>query len=146
MINPNGSTNYTPTQIGYFTTFYNYRYILSTNLKNFMGWSGDSGLFPPNFQKGDNFTANYRLPLNNTLFDEAIDGIDVAGYPGIYSKQDSQPFPAENIVILTDGWYASACSIFAELMTRQAGIKTIAVGGRSRNAPSKSYHPQAFSA
>jgi hypothetical protein len=31
----------------------------------------------------------------------------------------------------------TACSIFTELMTRQANVKTIAVGGRPQIAPSK---------
>lgn len=45
------------------------------------------------------------------------------------------PFKAENIVILTDGYCASTCTIFSELMTKQAGVKTIALGGRSNSEP-----------
>ncbi|KUJ09328.1 uncharacterized protein LY89DRAFT_657656 [Mollisia scopiformis] len=127
--------NYTEAQVVYFTSSWNYRQALTTDLNNFTGWSGASGLFPPNVEKGDNFTANHRLPLNETLYDFAIDMINVYGYPGQYSQEFPQPFPAENIVILTDGYCASACSIFTEFMTRQAGVKTIAVGGRPQNAP-----------
>ncbi|CZR62937.1 uncharacterized protein PAC_12834 [Phialocephala subalpina] len=122
-------------KIALYTSFFNYRQQLTTELTNFTGWSGKDGLFPPNVQKGDNFTANYRPPLNDTVWDESVDGLDVYGYPGANSETFPQPFPAENIVILTDGFCASACSIFAELLTRQAGIKTVVVGGRPQNAP-----------
>ena len=32
---------------------------------------------------------------------------------------------------MTDGYCASTCTIFTELLTKQAGVKTIAMGGRS---------------
>lgn len=142
-ITPEEAANgdYTEAQRVYFTTGFNYRQSLTNDLKNFTGWSGAGGLYPPNVEKGDNFTANYRTPLNNTLYDLAIDGINVYGYPGDQSQEYPQPFPAENIVILTDGYCASACSIFTELMTRQAGVKTIVVGGRPQVTPSKSLPP-----
>lgn len=41
-----------------------------------------------------------------------------------------QPFAAEDIVIVYDGYCASTCTIFSELMRQQAGVKTIALGGR----------------
>lgn len=41
-----------------------------------------------------------------------------------------QPFKAEDIVIVYDGYCASTCTIFSELMRQQAGVKTIALGGR----------------
>ena len=34
-------------------------------------------------------------------------------------------------MLLTDGYCASTCSIFAELLTQEGGVKTIALGGRS---------------
>jgi hypothetical protein len=34
-------------------------------------------------------------------------------------------------VIVTDGYCASTCTIFSEFLTKQAGVKTIAMGGRS---------------
>ncbi|KAL4967677.1 peptidase S41 family protein [Aspergillus stella-maris] len=47
-----------------------------------------------------------------------------------YTKlEDSQRYKAEDIVILTDGLCSSACTIFLELM-RQAGVRTVVVGGR----------------
>ncbi|KAH8895537.1 hypothetical protein GQ53DRAFT_856196 [Thozetella sp. PMI_491] len=46
-----------------------------------------------------------------------------------------QPFDKENIVIITDGICASTCTIFVGLMTREAGVRTIALGGRPLAAP-----------
>lgn len=41
-----------------------------------------------------------------------------------------QPFEAENIVVVYDGYCASTCTIFSEFMRQQAGVKTVALGGR----------------
>ncbi|KAF8858784.1 hypothetical protein BDZ45DRAFT_802182 [Acephala macrosclerotiorum] len=77
-----------------------------------------------------------RVPVSADIIGQTIAAVpDVYGYPGENSETFPQPFPAENIVILTDGFCASACSIFAELLTRQLGIKTVVVGGRPQNAP-----------
>jgi len=46
-----------------------------------------------------------------------------------------QPFQADNIVLLEDGFCGSACAIFAELMREQGKVQTIVVGGRPRNEP-----------
>lgn len=109
---------------------WNYRSSLTTDLKNLTSWNE---FFPPNVVNGDNFTINVRAPTNNTYFDTTIDSIVPYGSAG--QPEDPQPFPVQNIVILTDGICASACSIFTEFMTRQAGVKTIVVGGRPRNGP-----------
>lgn len=45
------------------------------------------------------------------------------------------PWSPEDIVILTDGQCASACTIFTGLMVRNFGIRTIALGGRPMNKP-----------
>lgn len=47
-------------------------------------------------------------------------GIDISGYLN-RSNITTQPFKAENIVVVTDGYCASTCTIFSELM-RQQGI------------------------
>lgn len=49
----------------------------------------------------------------------------------------SQPFQAENIVIIQDGFCGSTCAIFSELMREQGKVQTIMLGGRPLNAPSQ---------
>jgi hypothetical protein len=131
-VNPSASDNKTVAQLKASIEMadFNYRTSLTTDLKNLTSWAE---FFPPNVVKGDNFTINVRAPTNNTYFDTSTDAIVPEGSAG--TPKNPQPFPVENIVILTDGICASACSIFTEFMTRQAGVKTIVVGGRPINAP-----------
>jgi hypothetical protein len=56
-------------------------------------------------------------------------GINVTGYGNRTGFK--QPFEAENIVMVYDGYCASTCTIFSEMMRQQAGVKAIAFGGRS---------------
>ena len=108
---------------------WNYRTSLSTNLTNLTSWAD---FFPPNEVNGDYFTTNVRFPTNNTYWD-LQGGFIPYGSAGL--PEDPQPFPAENIVILTDGGCGSACSSFTTFMTHQAGVQTIVVGGRPQDAP-----------
>jgi len=55
-------------------------------------------------------------------------GINKADYP------PPQPWAPEDVVILTDGLCASACAVFVEMMA-QAGVRTVAVGGRPEPGP-----------
>ncbi|KAM3504446.1 hypothetical protein MY11210_008344 [Beauveria gryllotalpidicola] len=62
--------------------------------------------------------------------------IFLRGYePDKDRKQREAPWKPENMVILTDGTCASACTIFTGLMVRNFGIRTIALGGRPLNKP-----------
>ena len=56
-------------------------------------------------------------------------GIYVSGYQN-RSNITAQPFKAENIVVVYDGYCASTCTIFSEFMRQQANVSTIALGGR----------------
>lgn len=42
-------------------------------------------------------------------------------------------FEPENILIVTDGYCASSCTIFTGLLTRNHGVRTLALGGRPVN-------------
>ncbi|KAF6823470.1 peptidase s41 family protein [Colletotrichum plurivorum] len=44
--------------------------------------------------------------------------------------QGKQAFAAEDIVVVTDGFCGSTCTIFTGLMVREQGVRTIALGGR----------------
>ncbi len=46
-----------------------------------------------------------------------------------------QPFAAKDIIVVTDGVCASTCTVFVGLMARQAGVRTLALGGRPLKAP-----------
>lgn len=64
-----------------------------------------------------------------------------AQYPFIvtgYDPEDpapAQPFAAEDIVVMSDGFCGSTCTIFTGLMNREQGVRTIAVGGRPMKQP-----------
>ncbi|KAJ5503316.1 hypothetical protein N7463_006190 [Penicillium fimorum] len=58
----------------------------------------------------------------------------IAGYGNVTPTHASQPFKAENIIIMTDGYCASTCVILAKLLQEQ-GVQSIAFGGRPRHAP-----------
>ncbi|KAF7559963.1 hypothetical protein G7046_g4203 [Stylonectria norvegica] len=52
------------------------------------------------------------------------------GEQGSKSPIPIAPFKPEDIIIVTDGTCASACNIFTGLLTRNEGVRTIALGGR----------------
>lgn len=55
-------------------------------------------------------------------------GEEITGYGS--RTNFTQPFAAEDIVMIYDGYCASTCTIFSEFMRTQAGVKSIAYGGR----------------
>lgn len=42
----------------------------------------------------------------------------------------TQPFAAEDVILLYDGYCASTCSLFSEFLRVQAGVRSITFGGR----------------
>lgn len=59
----------------------------------------------------------------------------MTGYGPLANVTGPPKWKPENIVIVTDGYCASTCTIFSEFLTKQAGVKTIAMGGRSNKNP-----------
>ncbi|KAI1264341.1 hypothetical protein F5Y18DRAFT_79727 [Xylariaceae sp. FL1019] len=85
--------------------------------------------FGPINGKGDNYT-NYMQwdPANKVLTRQAFE-TDITGYGR--RTNFSRPFGGpENIVLLYDGYCASTCTIFSQFMKHDAGVKSIAMGGR----------------
>jgi hypothetical protein len=74
-------------------------------------------------------TSSSHRNLTDPLITENSGGIYVSGYQN-RSNITAQPFKAENIVVVYDGYCASTCTIFSEFMRQQAGVQTIALGGR----------------
>lgn len=60
-------------------------------------------------------------------------GMEIAGYGTLANL--SQPFGAENIILLYDGVCASTCTIASEMLRIQGGVKSVAMGGRPQAGP-----------
>ncbi|KAF2122944.1 hypothetical protein BDV96DRAFT_639498 [Lophiotrema nucula] len=100
---------------------------------NFSSWEEFAG---PVNDRGDKFSLPQRYNLSDEVFDaSAFDNWVPLGY-GISQAPDyPQLWAPENVVILTDGLCSSSCALFVELMTHQAGVRTIAAGGRPVKGP-----------
>ncbi|KAI8715137.1 TSPc domain-containing protein [Fusarium sp. LHS14.1] len=72
--------------------------------------------------------ANYNYTSNS------IGAIPIRGYGG-QAINMTQPFKAENIIIIGDGVCASTCTTFVNLMTNVGGIRTVSFGGRPNGKP-----------
>lgn len=110
------------------SSFWNYRTDTDNNYQPFTSWAekyGPEALGP----QPDNFTSLERWNLSDVLTPLNSGGIYVSGYLN-RSNITTQPFAAENIILVTDGYCASTCTIFAELMKQQGGVKQIILGGR----------------
>ena len=60
-------------------------------------------------------------------------GTEITGYGN--RTNFTQPFAAENIIMLTDGFCASTCFLFSDFMKNQAGVKSVVVGGLPTTKP-----------
>jgi hypothetical protein len=101
--------------------------------KPFSSWDEFYG---PEVSNGDRFSGSQRYNLSDEDFDYAAFGDIPYGYNADEPiTNSSPPWAPEDMVILTDGLCASACALFVELMTYQAGVKTIAVGGQPKPGP-----------
>jgi hypothetical protein len=92
--------------------------------------------FGPHEYNGDGFTSIIRWDLNDpltTINSTYGIGMEITGYGS--RRNFTQPFPAEDIILLYDGYCASTCTLFSEFMRTQAGVKSIAIGGRPSTGP-----------
>jgi hypothetical protein len=81
------------------------------------------------------YTTLARWNLSDVFIPAFSGGINVTGHNSLANVTGPPKFKPENIVIVTDGYCASTCTIFSEFLTQQAGVKTIAMGGRSNKDP-----------
>ncbi|KAL9115960.1 MAG: hypothetical protein Q9227_000328 [Pyrenula ochraceoflavens] len=105
---------------------FNYRTDDDVNYQPFPSWPAKYG---PTTFNGDQFSPIVRWNLSDVLTPYNSGGIFIHGY-GIPNVFDTSPFAPEDMIILYDGYCASTCTIFSELMRQQGGVKTIFVGGR----------------
>lgn len=101
---------------------------------DFSSWSEYYGPVPDH---GDSFSLPQRYNLSDEIFDAAAfgDWIPLGYGRAVNPGSEPQAFAAEDIVILTDGFCSSACTLFVEMMAHQAGVKTVVVGGRPVTGP-----------
>ncbi|KAK3356777.1 hypothetical protein B0T25DRAFT_139219 [Lasiosphaeria hispida] len=80
-------------------------------------------------------TMTYDFANKSLLFDPATDSpFSITGFDPD-NPAPKQPFAKEDIIVLTDGYCASTCTVVVGLLQREAGVRTIAVGGRPLVAP-----------
>lgn len=109
-------------------SYFDYHQDMKLDGTPFSSWEEKYG---PEEVNGAKYTSQSRWNLSDVYVSYSSGGINVTGYGPLANITGPPKFKPENIVLVTDGYCASTCTIFSELMTRQAGVKTIAMGGRS---------------
>jgi len=101
--------------------------------RDFSDWADFYGPYPSH---GDFFTATERYNLSDVANSEiqSGNGIVVSGYAN-ESDVAPQYFAPEDILMLTDGFCGSTCSVFAEQMKTHQGVKSVVVGGLPEMGP-----------
>ena len=114
------------------SSYFDYHQDMTVDGEPFTSWAEKFG---PNEVNGDKYTSLARWNLSDVYTTLSSGGINITGYGPLANVSGPPRFKPENVVIVTDGYCASTCTIFSEFLTKQAGVKTIAMGGRSnRNA------------
>lgn len=120
-------------KINDYESWFNYRYDLNLTNDKFLTFEDK---FAPSVFKHTPYTALMRWNLTDplTTTNETFGlGIEISGYGK--RANISQPFAAENIVMLYDGVCASTCTLASEMLRIQGGVKSIAFGGRPIEGP-----------
>ncbi|KAI0545894.1 hypothetical protein F4679DRAFT_575849 [Xylaria curta] len=112
-----------------FESVYNWRYDIDESNKHFTSYKDKFG---PQQVLGDKFTNLMQWDFNdplNTINATYGFGTDITGYRS--RANFTRPFAGpENIVIVLDGYCASTCTLFSQFSIHDAGVKTVAMGGR----------------
>lgn len=114
------------------SSWFDYHTDMTVDGKPFSSWAEKFG---PQEVNGDKYTTLARWNLSDVFIPFFSGGINITGYGALANVTGPPKFKPENIVIVSDGYCASTCTIFAELLTQQGGVKTIAMGGRSNKNP-----------
>ncbi|KAI4865197.1 hypothetical protein F4820DRAFT_306162 [Hypoxylon rubiginosum] len=115
--------------INAYESVFNWRYDINITNEDFSSWDDK---FAPREFGGDTYTNlmqwNFSDPLSTSNSTYGL-GTDITGYN---TRQNfTRPFGGpENIVLLLDGYCASTCTLFSEFLRSNAGVKSIAMGGR----------------
>lgn len=119
--------------ISYYESWFNYRYDLNLTDEPFISFKDKFG---PVVFKDTDYTDILRWDLTDPLTTTNSTfglGIEISGY-GVLSNL-TQPFAAEDIILLYDGVCASTCTLASEMLRIQGGVKSIAMGGRPVEGP-----------
>ncbi|KAI0874006.1 hypothetical protein GGS24DRAFT_361711 [Hypoxylon argillaceum] len=112
-----------------YESVYNWRYDLDASNQHFTSYQDKFG---PKTFLGDSFTDVMQWDFNdplNTINATFGFGTDITGYRS--RANFTRPFAGpENIVVVLDGYCASTCTLFSQFLVHDAGVKTIAMGGR----------------
>ncbi|KAI1814938.1 hypothetical protein GGS20DRAFT_576507 [Poronia punctata] len=113
---------------GLCNTSHNWRSDLNNTNEPFTSYADKFG---PVASRGDHYTNEMQYDPANPVYTHLPFGTDVTGYG---NRTDfTRPFGGpENIVLLYDGYCASTCALFSKFMRHDAGVKSIAMGGRPR--------------
>ena len=110
------------------SSYFDYHQDMTVDGEPFNSWAEKFGPVEVN---GDKYTSLARWNLSDVYTTLSSGGINITGYGPLANISGPPRFKPENVVIVTDGYCASTCTIFSEFLTKQAGVKTIAMGGRS---------------
>jgi hypothetical protein len=116
--------------------FWSYHTDLDLDDRKFSSWGQKYGPRPQG-PGNDTFTSLMRWDLNDPQIPKWSSGIWVSGYRG-RSNTTSQPFQPQNIILVTDGFCSSTCTIFSEFLRQEASVRTISLGGRPSLHPMQS--------
>lgn len=111
-------------------SWFNYRQDLNLTLGSFSSFDDK---FAPHVFEDTPYTAIMRWNLSDplTTTNETFGfGMEISGYGNLTNL--TQPFHAEDIVMLYDGVCASTCTIASEMLRLQGHVKSVAFGGRPR--------------
>ncbi|KAJ4294124.1 hypothetical protein N0V90_007814 [Kalmusia sp. IMI 367209] len=112
---------------------WNYRHDLDQNGKHF---TSSAQKFADHKHMDSDYTPLINWDLNDpylTTQGPVAFGTEITGYGN--RTNFTQPFAAEDIIMLTDGFCASTCFLFSDFMKNQGHVKSIAVGGRPTTEP-----------
>ena len=120
-------------QVRAFEKSWDYRHDLDQNGKKF---NSSAQKFGGHMFQATNYTSLVSWDLNDpylTTKGPVAFGTEITGYGN--RTNFTQPFSAENIIMLTDGFCASTCFLFSDFMKNQGHVKSIAVGGLPNTKP-----------
>ncbi|KFY08290.1 hypothetical protein V492_06364, partial [Pseudogymnoascus sp. VKM F-4246] len=104
---------------------------VDANGKDFSSWADMRG---PVTINGASYSQIMRYNFSDPYLYQGDTIESVTGY-GPLADTPAQPYAAEDIILLSDGYCASTCAAFSDLMRRQGGVRSVVLGGRPAFGP-----------